>query len=271
MRCILPDPEYVTVSMDLAAGEPTVTAHFSGDKNYRYATIDGIGKAPFYDGPVLMIDDIYLMVASVSPLGRDVIWDTYHNYCFGDRTFVEQWLTDPEVVKTHLKKLRQFHKILCLGIGYSMGPRKCCKTAYENGFDLDFPTSKAFHRAYWRLFSGVKRLSDRLAQQVELEGCIVNPFGYRLTPEPRKAFNYFIQSSVSGIMHVFVAKLMATAPYAKFVTVIHDELVAECPVDRLDDFRRAKDVATDSLNEDLGWSVNIRTGFVAGGSWYEAK
>lgn len=271
MKCILSDPEQITVSMDLAAGEPSVTAHFSQDKNYRHATIDGVGKEPYYDGSVLMVDDIYLMTMSVSPMGRDLMWDTYHNHRFPAGSFVEQWMTDADVVKAFFKKQRQFHKILCLGLGYGMQAKRCVETARTNGFVLPLPTSKEFFKAYWRLFAGVKRLSDRLARQIELDGFLINPFGYRLTPEPRLAFNYFIQSSVSGIMHVFVAKLMAIAPYASFVTVIHDELVAECPVNRLDDFRRAKEQATDSLNADLGWSVKIRTGFVAGPSWFEAK
>lgn len=270
MSCILPDPGFVTVSMDLAAGEPSCTAHFSRDVRYRYATIDGVGKAPFYDGGVLMIDDIYLMVMSVSPMGKNLMREMFDRRWEG-RTFVEQWRVDPEVIKSALKKQRQFHKILALGLGYGMGAAKMCKSAFEAGYDLDLPTAKQFFRAYWNLFSGVKRLADRLAAQIEQDGYIVNPFGYRLSPPPRKAFNYYIQSSVSGIMHVFVAKLMAIAPYAHFITVIHDELVADCPVDMVDEFRQAALFATQSLNDDLGWTVNIRTGFVAGRNWLEAK
>lgn len=115
MQCILPEEDCLTISIDLAAGEPTVTAHFSQDQRYRFATIDGVGKEPYYaaDG-VLMVDDIYLMVMSVSPMGKQLMWDTYHNHMFGDGkyNFVTQWMLDSEVVKSHLKKFRQFHKIL---------------------------------------------------------------------------------------------------------------------------------------------------------------
>jgi len=159
----------------------------------------------------------------------------------------------------------------CLGFGYGMGYKKFVASAYNAGYAVTESDSKAFHAAYWRLFSGVKRLSDRLAGAVGMRGYIVNPFGYRLVCPPRKAFNAFIQSSVSGIMHVYCAKLYAMAPYAIFRTVIHDEAVSDCPIDRLDDFRKAKELATKSLNEDLGWSVDIRVGFAVGPSWYEAK
>lgn len=153
-----------------------------------------------------------------------------------------------------------------------MGPKKMVKQTYDNGFDLDLKTAKEFFKAYWELFSGVKRLGERLEAEFTRNGYLVNPFGYRLVPDkPFKSLNFFIQSSVSGIMHVFVAKLMAVAPYAHFITVIHDELIADVPEDRVEDFRRARDLATDSLNADLKWSVNIRTGFAVGANWFEAK
>lgn len=270
MRAILPEPGHVAVSIDLASGEPSVTAHFSKDTNYRWATIDGVGKAPEYRNNLLMIDDIYLMLMSISPIGKQKIADAWKKDWNG-KTFAEQWLADPEVIKNALKRDRQVHKILALGIGYSMGPKKMVKQMYESGFTLSYEDAKKFYDAYWSLFSGVRKLSFQLEQQLERDGFLINPFGYRLTPEPRKAFNYFIQSSVSGIMHVFTAKLMAAAPYIHFTTCIHDELIVSCPKERIEEFRKDKERATDSLNEDLGWSVKIRTGFATGVDWYSAK
>lgn len=270
MSAILPDPGNVIVSIDLSAGEPSVTASFSGDTNYRWATVDGVGKAPQYINGLLKIDDIYLMVMSVSPIGRHKIAEAWHK-AWPAGTFAQQWVADAEVIKTALKKDRQVHKILVLGIGYGMQPRKMVKQMYENGFDLSLEDAKKFFDAYWSLFPEVRRFSLQLERQLKRDGYIVNPFGYRLTPEPRLGFNYFIQSSVSGIMHVFTAKLFAAAPYARFLTCIHDELLVEIPKVKLDEFRKDKERATDSLNEDLGWNVAIRTGFVAGSCWYTAK
>lgn len=270
MSCILPEPGYVTVSIDLSAGEPTVTAHFSQDPRYRYASFDGVGKAPYYDGSVLMISDIYLMAMSISPIGSVRMMELFHSE-FGGVPFAEQWLIDADVCKAPIKKERDFHKMACLGWGYGMGPKKFVKQAYDKGYSISLKDSSGFHKAYWRLFAGVRTFADKLAKAVELRGYIVNPFGYRLTPPPHKAYNYYIQSSVSGIMHVFCAKLFTIAPYAVFRAVIHDEVVADVPEDRIEDFRRARDLATDSLNEDLGWSVAVRTGYVTGKTWYEAK
>lgn len=270
MSCIAADPGYITVSIDLASGEPTVAGEFSQDKNYLYATYDGVGKRPSYQNGILMIDDIYLMVMSVSPIGKDVMKKLYDKK-WPAGSFADQWMADAEVIKKEIKVERNFHKMLSLGLGYGMGGRKMVKSAYENGYELNFKTAKEFHAVYWMLFKGIRAMADRLALQMERDSYIVNPFGYRYTCEPAKAYNYWNQSSVSGIMHVFTAKLAAAAPYSKFVTVIHDENLMDIPEDKVEQFRKDVKITTDSLNDDLQWSVKIRTGFAVGKNWMEAK
>ncbi len=268
---IKPESGSIVVSLDLAAGEPTVTGEFSRDHNYLYSTFEGVGKVPFYRNGVLMIDDIYLMTMSVSPIGAATIKRAFCEQHFDGTPFAETWMNDPEKIKKFFKKERDLHKMLCLALGYGMGPKKMMKQTYDKGHHMELSVARDFYRAYWDLFRGVKRFADRLALQIKQKGFIINPFGYRLTPPPFKAFNYFIQSSVSGIMHVFNAKLFAAAPYARFITVIHDEVLAEVPLDRLDDFRKAKEQATQSLNDDLKWTVAVRTGFAPGLNWFTAK
>lgn len=271
MRCIKSEPGHTTVSIDLSAGEPTVTAHFSQDPNYRYATFEGVGKRPFYKNGVLMIDDLYLQTMSVSPIGREKIYKAYHSQDFNGKSFVDQWVTDAEVIKKWFKADRDLHKMLCLALGYGMGPKKMVKQCYDKGYSMPLGVAQDFYRAYWDLYAGVRKLADRLGMSIKQRGYIVNPFGYRLTPPPHKAFNFFIQSSVSGIMHVFNAKLFSIADYAKYITVIHDEVLADTPDDKIELFRNHKDMATQSLNEDLKWTTSIRTGFAIGKDWYEAK
>jgi hypothetical protein len=270
MSCMLPDPGNVVVGVDLVSAEPAVTACFSRDPNYRWATVEGVGKEPFYKDGVLMIDDMYLQVMSVSPLGADKMREAFAAD-WGGLTFAQQWVKDAEIIKTALKKYRQVHKILCLALSYGMQPKKMVKSMYDAGHQISLQQAKDFYAAYWELYKGVQRFSKHLSRQLEIDGYIINPFGYRLTPEPRLGFNFFIQSSVSGIMHVFTAKLFAAAPWASFLTIIHDEVVAEVPADRVEEFRAACLAATASLNDDLQWEVPVRTGFVFGNSWFEAK
>jgi hypothetical protein len=271
MSCLLPDQGNVVVSADLSAGEPTITSHFSRDPRYYAATFGMVGKPPYYDGEVLFIDDIYLMVASVSPIGRALMREMF-NTKFNGLTFSQQWLVDADVIKTQIKDQRNLHKVLTLGLGYSMGPRKLVKSAYEKGHTLPLKTAKEFFNAYWELFSGVKRLADLLEAKFKRDGYLVNPFGYRLIPDPSyKAFNYFIQSSVSGLMNVLNAKFFALCPYAQFVTVIHDELIAEVPEEKAAEAKSIFYQAVQSLNDDLKWTVDVRCGWVEGKDWYTAK
>lgn len=272
MRCIEPDAGNVLVSVDLSAGEPTCTTHYSGDKNYYDATFGMVGKAPYYHGDVLKIDDIYLTGMSVSPIGRKEMFEAFHSR-YGTASFAEKWLEDKDFfTKGALGKSRSLHKTLILGLGYSMGPRKLVKSAYEKGHVISYPTAKEFFNAYWTLFSGVKALGNRLEKVFAAKGFLVNDFGYRLIPDAGyKCLNYFIQSSVSGVMHVLSEKFFGLCDFAQFVTVIHDELLFEVPAARLNEAKVLMERAEDSLNADLGWSVRIRTGWAPGRDWYEAK
>lgn len=272
MRCMKPSSDkHVFVSCDLASGEPTVVSHFSQDPRYRYACFDGVGKMPYYDNDaVLMISDIYLMTMSVSPIGAEKMRSAF-NQQYEGKSFAEQWLINADVCKKPIKKDRDIHKMLKLAIDYGMGPKKMVTQCYDRGVVIPFPTAKRFHQKTWETFAGVRRFADYCALKVKRDGYLINPFGYRLTPTPFRAFNYMIQSSVSGIIHVLIAKLFAIAPYSTLVTIIHDELIIDVPINRIEDLRRDVQSAADSLNEDLKWTVNIRVGFAIGATLYEAK
>jgi len=260
------------------SGEPSCTTHFSKDPMYRYACFDGIGKAPYYGSykehaSVLFIDDVYLMVASISPFGKNEIREAFGK-TYNGLSFSEQWLKDPEVIKSGLKQIRQLNKVLTLAASYGMGPRKMTKTAFENGHTLSIQDAKKFFTAYWSLFEGLAKLARHLEGEFNRKGYLINPFGYRIVPgkdEGFKCLNFYVQSSVSGIMHVLMMKFCSVAQYARIVTVIHDELVIECPTDRVEEARIAMAQAVQSLNEDLGWSVAIRTGWAVGSNLYESK
>jgi len=263
---------YSYVSCDLGSGEPTCTAHFSKDRNYYDATFGMVGKAPFYDGKLLKIDDIYLTSASFSPMAADKMREAF-NSRYGTLTFAEQWLTNKEVITKDagIAPLRKFHKPLVLGIGYCMGPKKLVTTAYDNGYILGFKQAKTFHENYWTTYSAVWKLNKLLEAKYNRDKRLLNPFGYALYPDkPYKSFNYFIQSSVSGIMHVIRAKFAAITPYAQFITIIHDELIYLIPTEKLAEAKDRMKAVEVSLNNDLKWTVNIRIGWTPGKDMYEA-
>ena len=272
METLIPRPGYTFVSCDLSAGEPTVVSHFSRDPNYIAACFGMVGKAPYYDSAgVLQIDDIYIMSMSVSPMGRAKTLDLF-NSTFNGMSFSEQWLQDPDFIKGQIKSERAFHKILALGLSYAMGPKHMVEASFAAGYSLSLKDARAFFKAYWELFKEVKRFGTSLEERFKLKGYLINPFGYRLIPDPEyKSLNYFIQSSVTGIMHVLCAKFFKVAPFTEFVTVIHDEIIIEVPTPRVEEAKALMKLSTDSLNEDLNWSVKIRVGWAEGRNLYEAK
>jgi len=256
-RTWLADPGFTFVSQDVVSLEPSVTAHFTQDKRYRWATVDGIGKEPYYDGDVLMIDDVYLMTASVLPPTMHKIREAW------DAGIFKNWLTDSEMVKKTLKTPRSFAKICALGLGYGMGAKKLQKTCEEAGVILSFPEAKAVKNRYWDLFSGLRQFAETLAFRAEKDGFIINPFWYRITPEPHKAFNAFIQSSASGVLDLYCLELFDDKyPWIEFRALIHDEQICQIPTDKKQEFLEISEIAVNNLNTSLGWSVPIRLGTV---------
>jgi len=267
MQALIPPKGYVVASSDASAGEPTIISHFTKDPFYKYAAFDGIGKKPKYSQGVLMIDDIYLMGGSVSPMAKDKI----HEW-FTSNDVHNQWLVNHDACIAPIKAERTFLKMLILALGYGMQAKKMEKTSRENGYSLTIQEARAFYQAYWDLFEYIRGFSNKLQRYVEKKGYLYNPFGFRVTPEPHKAFNAFVQSSVNGLMVMFLKALLEeSSTYADYVITIHDELVFFVKEDRQEDFEKAKEIATTYLNSVLQWSVPVRFGLVFGPTFYEAK
>jgi DNA polymerase I-like protein with 3'-5' exonuclease and polymerase domains len=66
-------------------------------------------------------------------------------------------------------------------------------------------------------------------------------------------------------------KLLENAPYARYITTIHDEVISDLPEDRRDDFAAAKALTEAQINAILGWDVAMRFGLAFGNNLYEAK
>ena len=268
MSTLIADEGLVFVSVDLSAGEPTLVAHYSGDETYKALCFEMVGKEPYWNkDKVLILDDPYLSFASISPLGSKVIRDAW------DQGMFAGWVADQEQVKKKLKTVRALHKTLFLALLYGQGPAGMVAFASDQGAALTVSTAREIHTRFWKvLFPKVDRLSSQLQAMFKRDGYLVNEFGYRMKPEQaRLSLNYFIQSGVSGVMKVFEEKLFAAAPYAQYVSTVHDETLMQVPISKVDEFREVVRLATESLNRDLNWSVSIRTGFVTGRSLYEAK
>ena len=275
MSCLLAPEGRVFISQDLSSGEPTILAEFSKDKKYTYLTVGAKGKAPYWEGDQLMLDDLYLSLLSTFPIGKipmREVWDKQ----WPSGSFVDQWLIDPEVIKGSLKKLRHLSKVCCLGLGYGMGATKLKTTLFDAGFDLTSNECSAIHRAYWKAFPSVKSLADALSYKVEeADGFLVNPFGYAMHCPSHKALNYTIQSSLNYIINYYIERFLEELPEALPVATIHDELIASIPENMIEAAREAQKRAITALNCHLqtvhGWSLRVGLGFAVGKDLYEAK
>jgi len=205
-------------------------------------------------------------------MGKHGLYNMFHNETFEGLSFAEQWVKEPDMIKNRLKKERAFHKILILGIGYAMGPAHMVEAAMAGGYELSMRDAKEFFKAYWSLFKGVKLLGAALEDQFKQTGYLVNLFGYRLIPDVEyKCLNYFIQSSVSGLINSLCYKFFTICPDAKFTTIIHDEIIFSIPESQKEEAKSLFNQALESLNNDLGWEIKVRTGWKEGRDLYEAK
>jgi hypothetical protein len=277
MSCIKFDEGYTGVSSDLVSGEPTATAHYSRDENYYQACFGMVGKQPYYTpSGLLMLDDIYVLTASQSNImnAKVRIKEAFHSTYEG-KTFSELWVESEEkkewLAKKVLGEIRGPFKAMALGIGYSMGAQKLVTTAFENGSIITLKEAKDFIKLYWATFPRVKRLSDMLAYQFEKKGFLVNEFGYRMTPDSsHKAFNSFIQSTITGIVNAISAKFFNGIDYAEYILPVHDEVIFQVKNGWVGDAKGRWDDCLSSLNQELNWSVKIRTGWAEGLTWFDA-
>jgi hypothetical protein len=265
------DPGYVFVSADLGSGEPTCIAHYTKDKNYYDAILGMKGKKPYINHDGLKIDDIYVTNMYNFPMLRPT-FETVMSKSWPAGDWAEQWVTDKEVILEDIEKTRQLAKIMVLGLGYGLGPKKMTQITYDAGYTVTLDEARAVFKAYWKWAADVKKFADVCAAIYKRDKKIPNVFGYINYPEAEyKAFNAFIQSTVSGIMHWLIRDLRQRCDWFKYTATIHDELVAQIPDGRQAEFKSLLQGSTDALNQHLGWSVKITTGCVFGANLYEAK
>lgn len=268
MSCWLPDDDRYFISSDFSSLEPSITAEYSKDPYYTYATCTGIGQRPYIDEHgVLMIDDVYLMTASVMPNSRDRILEV-----FSDPAMIDLWMTDKDKIKGGiLKKERKDAKPACLGFNYGMGPKRFVTQSFDAGNIVTLSQAKLMYKAYWDLYKGIGKLTAKLEKLLERDGHMANQFGYRLTTEPHKGYNAYIQSSASGVVDVLCLKFFPTCPWAEFITLVHDEVIYSIPKNKVDETKVLQDNAVKSLNNDLQFTIPMRLEYSVAETFAEIK
>jgi hypothetical protein len=253
------------------AGEPTITTYYTKDKHY--SLLNGTEPfAPYWNAEgVLVISDIYLCTLSMFPKGQEVLLEAW-NRNWPQGSFVDQWAHDKEVVKDYLGSPRTGFKAVALGLSYGMRPNKLRQTIRMFGWECTKEEAQKLYNNYWSFYSGLSKFIKAAGAKAKRQGYLVNEFGFRSSPEPNKAFNWFIQSSVNPIINIFTLKVTELAPWAEYIVIIHDEVVFEIPEERTAEFKKICDESEAYLNSIINWKgVTMRTGFKAGKTLYDAK
>jgi len=251
--------------------EPAVTAEFSQDFMYTYATQTGVGKKPYWDDRtgVLMISDIYQMFGSKTSFMKERFKSAWDVHGFYDR-----WLEDPEYVKGHpdIKKWRKFAKVVVLGVERGMGWKKLQKDAEEKaGIKITAKESKQCVKDFWELFEGVKGLKDKLAKEALKHGAFITPLGFRVPCNDYKAYPFFTQAVGNDCLMLYRHLYMELAPWSHYISPIHDELVTMRPIDRRKEDVEAHNQALIKTNEILNWTTPLRMSESYGPDFWSIK
>ena len=272
MDALLADEGRVVIEIDLVAGEPTLTAHYSQDYRYMYANFTGKGKRPYEQDGVLFIDDCYLMWGSVCGIYTEELWKAWREG-FDGESFADAWMRDPEYVKSKLKRFRKTWKWTFLACSYELQGRKLrIQAKAQDGLDISIDEANEIVKRYWELFSGVRKAADKQKAICKRNGYIKNTFGFLCYPKaPYAALNGKIQSEVSGIISWLVCLVTEREPDLQLVTIIHDAILISCTEDRVEHVRQAVKEALLIINDTLRWTTRIETGFCVGKHWGELK
>lgn len=257
------------ISTDYVSGEPTVISHLTQDEKYKYATIDEPNKKVFYSGDFLYIDDVYLMVGSLTTYGQRI--KEWYISNGGDDLFTFNWKANKEEILKSIKKERKVLKTTCLAILYGAMPKKIHETLSLAGESISLSECQDLYDTFWRTFSKITRFKEYITKLNKRQGHLVSLFGFRGTPHPKDSFNWTIQSSLNGVIINFLSILNKNFPEMNFHTLIHDEIILDIPEDSEDDFRLAHKQSQNDLNKLLEWSVESRFGLNFGKNYLTIK
>lgn len=242
LECLHARSGYRLVQLDFSSVEPVILTAASKDP-------------ALYNiyGPNAKPNCIYLYTAANIPgLGDNIIASGY----------------DPKNPTTesvaHAKKVckkdRNVAKTVHLAASYNAGPNKIHETLQLSGIDITIEEVAEIHRAYWKLYAGVKDFSYQLMRQWRNNnGYILNGFGRPLcVPEEltKDLVNRFCQSTGHDALMAYVARiqyLRSTRQVEMYPWIVdfHDETIWEVPQNSIAD-------AVSILKDALTWLNKFR-------------
>lgn len=242
MKNFICDEGYVGIHMDLAAIEPTITAHYSEDKALLKVFRDGLG-------------DIYLDLArDIFPTNKE-LQDGY----------------DPRVpisskIKRQFETERSVAKVVQLAVQYTGTGHTVSRKLTQSGIDTSVEQATDYVRAYWRKFRRVAEWQYQLREVNRRDGHLRNVIGRIIRvpdPEYKDLPNRFVQSSAHDVLILIVLEIerLNKERNAGMLPVLidcHDSTSWQAPMAHkelaLDIFRQA----LYNINQQLALSVQVK-------------
>lgn len=188
MSAFTVDEGYIGVHADLAAIEPCILAHYSGDPTLLKVYQDGMG-------------DIYL----------DLDLDIFPNNLELKELYNPLTPVNPKI-KEHFRDLRAVGKIIHLAVSYTGTYITVAKNLTKNGFPTTKGEAMALVKRYWTRFAKVKEFNNKLQQIYSDKGYLRNIVG-RVVQVPdiykKDLMNRLIQSSAHDILCLWVMEIIS--------------------------------------------------------------
>jgi len=274
MKPFIADDGYSIVSCDVGGAEPNMMLGFSEDPMLEFFIQNSKGKEPFWKDGILFTDSMYVTFASSNILGKEQV-ETAYKHNFDGKHFGQMWLEDADVCKDFFNshfavEYYRAWKMLTLALFYGLGAKGLVSGCYDNMIMIDLEKGKSIHKAFWKMFKELDRFQKQLQAKFRRSKFMTNPFGFKLNTEEHKVLNAYIQSTVSSFISYLLIYIDEQAPWAKYVTTVHDEIIYQIPEGREDEFIQIRDHRLAELNKALGFKYPLKLGAVWGNNWYDA-
>lgn len=180
------DEGYIGIHADLAAIEPTITAHYSEDPSLLKVFSKGLG-------------DIYL----------DLALELFPN----DKELQNGYKTNlpiTKAIKERFAKQRKIAKVIQLAVQYTGTGHTVAKNLSKDGIPTTVEEATGYVRAYWRKFRKVAEFNYKLRELNREQGHLRNVIGRIIQvpdPEYKDLSNRFIQSSAHDVLMLWVLEI----------------------------------------------------------------
>ena len=248
LMCLRARDGHVLTQADLEAIEPVILAEFSQDPTL----------LRLY-GPNAKPNDIYLFTGANLPGMGDEI-----------RKYYDPENPTPEgiaLAKEHCKTQRAVAKIVVLAANYNAGPGKIQETLRFAGIDLPLYKVRDIHRAYWRLYAGIKRFEARLKDiWTANSGWIPSILGTPICIDAeyvKDIVNRFCQTSGHQVLQLWITHIdrlrkERAVPMEPWLVDNHDETLWECPADHAEAAAQILADALTATNAELAMGIQIK-------------